>query len=138
MKRVEVAAGLLFDGQRVLACQRAAGGTHPGKWEFPGGKREPGETMAACLARELHEELGVRAGIGPEVWRTIFSYAAGEVELFFFAVEAIDRPPTNLAFGAIRWVTPTELTRLDLLEADRPLADRLLRGEIVLLRTAGT
>jgi 8-oxo-dGTP diphosphatase len=137
MKRVEVAAGLLFDGERVLACQRAAGGTHPGKWEFPGGKREAGETMRACLARELFEELGVEATIGAELWRTVHSYAAGEVELLFFAVAAIDRPPANLAFGAIHWVTPLELTRLDLLEADRPLADRLLRAEIVLPRTAG-
>jgi 8-oxo-dGTP diphosphatase len=137
MKRIQVAAGILFDGERILACQRAAGGTHPGKWEFPGGKREAGETMQECLTRELLEELGVRANVGPEVWRTAHSYGAGEVELFFYAVEAIDRPPENRAFAAIRWVTPAELARLDLLEADRPLAERLARDDTTLARTAG-
>ena len=55
----------------------------------------------------------------------------------FAEVEAIDRAPANLAFGAVRWVTPVELARLDLLEADHPLAGRLARGEITLPRTAG-
>jgi 8-oxo-dGTP diphosphatase len=137
MKRVQVAAGILFDGERVLACQRAAGGTHPGKWEFPGGKREGGETMPECLARELFEELDVRASIGAEVWRTTHSYGAGDVELFFYGVEAIDRPPANRAFATILWVSPADLARLDLLEADLPLADRLARGTLALPRTRG-
>jgi 8-oxo-dGTP diphosphatase len=135
MKRIQVGAGILFDGERILACQRAAGGTHPGKWEFPGGKREPGETMEECLARELLEELGVRATVGLQVWHASHRYEGGEVELFFYAVEEIDRPPTNRAFAAIRWVSPAELARLDLLEADRPLADRLAGAEIPLTLT---
>jgi 8-oxo-dGTP diphosphatase len=135
MKRIQVGAGILFDGSHVLACQRAEGGTHPGKWEFPGGKREAGETMQGCLARELHEELGVRARVGHEVWRTLHRYEAGEVELFFYSVEEIDRRPTNRAFADIRWVSPVELARLDLLDADRPLADRLGSGEIHLAHT---
>jgi 8-oxo-dGTP diphosphatase len=139
MRGVEVAAGVLFDGARVLACQRAEGGTHPGKWEFPGGKREAGETLAQCLERELFEELGVRSRIGARLWQTSHLYpGAGAVEVSFFAVATVDRAPANRAFAAIRWVALEELADLDLLEADRPLVRQLAGGELALSRTRGT
>ncbi len=69
-----VVAAVIQHGGRVLICQRRKGDTFGLKWEFPGGKVSPGESPAAALARELEEELGVRARIGPEIGRTRHKY----------------------------------------------------------------
>jgi 8-oxo-dGTP diphosphatase len=130
---VQVAAGLLVRGDTVLACQRPSDQAHPGKWEFPGGKLEPGETLADCLRRELHEELGIDAEIGAEVWRTEHSYPGREpVALTFFAVPAFRGVLQNRVFADIRWVEIAALAKLDFLEADRDLINRLVHGEIAM------
>src|SRR5690606_17197373 len=59
-----VAAAILRRGDTVLVCRRRTTDSHPGKWEFPGGKIEPGESPADCVQREVAEELGVEATIG--------------------------------------------------------------------------
>ncbi len=133
MAAVEVAAGLLVRGRVVLACQRAPRSAHAGKWEFPGGKREPGESMEDCLRRELREELGIDAQIGGAVWRAEHSYPGREpIALVFFVVRAYRGAQQNRAFAEIRWVDVGELPRLDFLDADRELIERLVRGEIAL------
>lgn len=130
---VEVAAGLLVRADTVLACQRPSDQAHPGKWEFPGGKREPGETLAECLRRELHEELGIEAEIGREVWRSAHTYPGREpLALTFFAVPTFRGALQNRVFADIRWVRIAALAELDFLEADRELVDRLARGEVTL------
>ena len=62
LKSVEVVAGLIFDQDRLLVCQRDSRGSFALKWEFPGGKLEPGEEYEGALRRELKEELGIEAG----------------------------------------------------------------------------
>src|SRR5512142_2373992 len=82
-----VVAALLVENNRLLICQRSAAGEFPGKWEFPGGKMEPGEQAAQALRRELEEELGIAAEIGEELWRNEYQYPNRPVvELLFFAV----------------------------------------------------
>jgi 8-oxo-dGTP diphosphatase len=123
---VHVGAGIIVRAGRVLACQRRADQSHPGKWEFPGGKREAGETMAECLRRELREELGIEAAIGAEVWRAEHTYPGRPpVVLAFFRVDAFVGEPRNLVFADVRWVAVAELGVLDFLEADRELIARL-------------
>jgi mutator protein MutT len=132
MAAVEVAAGLLARGGAILACQRGPG-RHAGKWEFPGGKREPGESMVECLRRELREELGIEAEVGEEVWRTEHAYPDGApIALVFFAVRNYRGVPQNRAFAAIRWVDVAALGELDFLQADRELVDHLVHGELVI------
>ncbi|MGH7790092.1 MAG: (deoxy)nucleoside triphosphate pyrophosphohydrolase [Candidatus Binatia bacterium] len=123
-----VSAAILVRNGRVLACQRRDDQTHPGGWEFPGGKRELGETMAECLRRELREELGIEATIGREVWRTEHHYPGGSVALVFFHVSGFAGEIRNLVFADLRWVTVEELAGLDVLEADRGLVERLRGG----------
>ncbi len=127
-----VTAGVLTDGERVLVCQRRAGGPHALAWEFPGGKVEPGESPEAGLARELREELGIQAAIGPEMFRTEHAYPGGpEVRLVFFQVVAYSGAPVNLAFERIAWVRPADLVADDFLDADRSFVRGLQRAGIV-------
>lgn len=84
---VDVAVGVLIDRDgRFLLCSRPQGKVYAGYWEFPGGKLEPGETVAQALARELHEELGITIGV-PQPWReTVVDYEHARVRLHFCKV----------------------------------------------------
>lgn len=126
-----VTAGILTDGERVLVCQRKAGDRFGLKWEFPGGKVEAGETPAACLRRELAEELGIDADVGPEVHRTDYRYPNGvTVRLLFFKIFRYAGVPENREFERFVWAPLEELSTFDFLEADREVVDRLARGEV--------
>lgn len=130
---IEVTAGILTADGRVLACQRRVGQAHAGKWEFPGGKRERGETIEECLRRELREELGIEAELGEMVWRTNYNYPGrAPIALVFFTVPRYRGTLENREFADIRWVDFAELATLDFLDADRELIDRLVRGEIAI------
>jgi 8-oxo-dGTP diphosphatase len=125
---LEVAAGVLVRGDAVLVCQRNAAGSHPLKWEFPGGKRHPDESLPQCLKRELHEELAIDAVVGDELWRTRHYYQPDRaVDLFFF-LAMFTGEPTNRVFAAVRWVTGGSLHSLDFLDADRALVSLLQGG----------
>jgi len=127
-RRLRVSAGLILRDGRILICQRAAGDAFPLKWEFPGGKVEEGEEPAAALARELREELGIRATVGPEVARVRHAYPGGpEVELFFFTVPTFAGEPVNRGFAAVEWAPLAALSAYDFLEADRPLVNQMTR-----------
>ena len=111
----------------ILACRRAADERHhPGKWEFPGGKVEPGESLSECLRRELQEELGIIAQIGSALATSQHQYAGRDaVEITFFEVREFEGTPTNLVFGEMRWVEIENLLGLDFLEADREFVEQL-------------
>lgn len=126
-----VTAGILTEGERILVCQRKAGDRFGLKWEFPGGKVEAGETPETCLRRELVEELGIDAEVGPEVHRTDYRYPNGvTVRLLFFRILGYAGAPQNLEFQQFVWARPDELPGFDFLEADREVVDRLTRGEV--------
>src|SRR6478672_5318570 len=120
-----VIAAIVRDG-KVLIAQRRANDSFAGFWEFPGGKREPGESIEECLRRDLREELGIDAELGEVVWRTEHTYPGrAPVALVFFAVRGYRGAPVNRAFAEIRWVDVSALAGLDFLDADRELIDRL-------------
>jgi len=123
-----VAAVIVRDG-KVLLCQRRAEQEFPLKWEFPGGKIEPGEETTAALRRELAEELGIEAEIGPEIARFGYKYPTKDVHLIFFKVDTYQGEPTNKVFAQIRWIPLKMLAIYDLLEADYLVLDRI--GEAV-------
>src|SRR5206468_11634339 len=88
---IRVVAGVLVRDGKALVCKRSPVRPHAGKWEFPGGKAEPGETLAETLRRELREELGIVAEIGEELWRTRHDYpGCSPGELHFLAVVAFE------------------------------------------------
>lgn len=103
----------------ILIGQRKPRGRHALKWEFPGGKVEPGETARDALVRELREELGIEARIGDEIERYDFSYSAGHVtRLIFFHVAEFTGEPANLDFAQIAWASRNRLPDYDFLEGD--------------------
>lgn len=125
---IEVAAGLLRDGDRILVCQRLATAVHPLRWEFPGGKLEPGESPDACLERELREELGIDATIGARLASVEYVYADGpHVRVHFFEIASHRGVVTNRVFERIDWREIGRLSELDFLDADRPLVELLRR-----------
>lgn len=120
---VVTAAVIERDGCFLMT--RRLEGTHlAGAWEFPGGKCDAGESLAACLARELREELGVHADIGREIFTVDHAYPERTVRLHFFEVVIHDEPQPLLG-QAMRWVTRAELRLLELPEADRGLVELL-------------
>jgi 8-oxo-dGTP diphosphatase len=131
MKRV-VAALILVD-DRILICQRTAQQAMPLKWEFPGGKIEAGETDEAALRRELEEELGILAVIGPKVTRIRHTYSnGGVVELNFFVVEEFTGAIENRIFHDVRWTKKEDLPGYDFLEADVTLVKDIASGKVAL------
>ena len=128
---IAVVAALVWRQGQLLICQRKPTDPFAGKWEFPGGKIEPGEEPRAALERELLEELGIRAVVGEELWRTEHQYPGHPaVLLLFYAVSVFEGSPQNRVFQQIRWVLARDLAGYDFLEADRPLINKLSAGEI--------
>jgi 8-oxo-dGTP diphosphatase len=129
---LKVVAALIESEGRVLVCQRRRGDRFALLWEFPGGKVEPGEELSAALARELNEELGVEAPVGPEVYRTSFQYREmqNSTEIVFFAAAARPEQVQNLAFEQIEWRAPQTLAELEFLPADRDLVGLLASGSL--------
>ena len=122
--RVIVAAAIVHDG-RVLACERAAPPEVAGRWEFPGGKVEPGETDAQALARECAEELGVRVAVGSRVGPDV-PLAHGRAVLRVFTVTLLDGDePRALEHTAMRWLAADELDSVPWLPADKPIVAEL-------------
>jgi len=131
-----VVAALIESEGKLLVCQRRRGSKFELQWEFPGGKVEPGEALEAALARELQEELGVAALIGPEVHHLQHQYrqSGQPFELVFFAASAAPGDVKNLEFERIEWREAQFLPELNFLEADRDLIAKLASGEIQLPR----
>ena len=123
---LRVVAAVLYDAAgRVLIAQRPAGKFLAGKWEFPGGKLEPGESPEQGLARELAEELGVEVQRCRPLVSLRHDYPDRRIELATLLVERYAGEPAGREGQALKWVAPPELYTLDLLPADRPIVDRL-------------
>jgi len=119
-------------GTEVLVCQRRADQPMGLKWEFPGGKIEPGETAEQALKRELDEELGIEAEIGPRVAQLRHRYRnGGAIDLQFFAVRSFSGEIANRIFNEIRWSSLQELPNFDFLAADLGLIRDLAEGKLL-------
>lgn len=119
-------------GREVLICQRRADQPMSLKWEFPGGKIEPGESSEAALARELNEELGIDAEIGRRVANVRHKYRnGGSIDLQFFVVESFAGEMENRIFNEVRWSPLTSLPGYDFLAADLGLIRDLSEGRLI-------
>ena len=126
MTTIVVAAAVVERDNRFLVTKRPAGVHLAGLWEFPGGKCEPGEDHATCLARELREELAVDAQIGAYILKTMHEYAKRRVELHFFRCKIAGEPRPQ-AGQEMRWVARADLAALEFPPADAELIRWLTR-----------
>ena len=117
-KHIHVTCAIIEREGRVLATQRSAAMNMPHKWEFPGGKIDPGETAEECLRRELLEEIGIQARIGRSLPASTHQYPTFTITLYPF-VCAIEEGEIFLhEHAALLWLPPSQLHTLDWAEAD--------------------
>ena len=128
---IQVAAAVVRRGGRVLLTRRPPGGPFGLKWEFPGGKLEPGETAEQALVRELREELGVGSVPRGTLAVETHEYAHGFlVELHFVGCELDSLDFTcSPEVHEVRWGRPSEVDPAEMLEADRGFLAALVKAE---------
>ena len=127
-----VVAGLIVgDDGRMLITQRRADQALGGRWEFPGGKVEPGEAPVDALVRELREEIGVTVSVG-RIWDVLFhAYPEFDLVMLVYGCRILAAPdggpsaPRAVEVADLAWVAAGDLAAWDILPADRPLVDRL-------------
>ena len=124
-------AALIRHEGRMLIAQRQNSGRFANKWEFPGGKVDPGETPPQALRRELEEELGLRAEIGPLYSETVYIHEQGQIRQFTYWVDLPARPePIQLTeHQAAVWITAAELPDYEFAGADCAVVERLLADQ---------
>lgn len=120
---VPVACALIERDGRLLVAQRPPGKKRAGKWEFPGGKLEAGETADFALVREIREELGLDIQVGKRLAAVRHDYGDAVIELLPYRCALTSGEPHPHEHTAIRWCTREEIAALDLAEADRPVFD---------------
>jgi 8-oxo-dGTP diphosphatase len=122
---IEVAAGIIRRDGHILIARRPADSHLGGLWEFPGGTREPGETLEECLVREIREELDFTVRVERHALAVTQSYPDRDVHLHFFECVPVAGSPAALGCQEFRWVAPPELDGYEFPPADRTMLERL-------------
>ena len=126
MKKIEVVAAIVQDGEKIFATQRGYGEFKDG-WEFPGGKIEPGESKETALARELKEELDMEVEIG-ELFETVeYDYPSFHLTMHCFKCKLSGSHVTLLEHEAAKWLKAKELDSVKWLPADEEIINELKR-----------
>jgi len=118
---LNVVAALILKEGKILLCRRPAHKARALKWEFVGGKVEPGESREEALVRECREELNIELSVGELLAQTVHQYPDLSVQLHLFLSRIREGIPQRLEHEEIRWVRPEDVGNYDLCEADREL-----------------
>ncbi|WP_231490524.1 (deoxy)nucleoside triphosphate pyrophosphohydrolase [Pedobacter sp. Leaf170] len=123
---LEVTCAIIFKDNHVLIAQRSANMILPLKWEFPGGKVEAGESKAACLAREIKEELSLEISIGKGLTDVIHHYSDFSLRLYPFICEYESGELNAIEHMQVKWEKIANLMAYDWAAADVPVVKELM------------
>lgn len=123
---IKVTAAIFVQNDKILIAQRKAGDKLEYKWEFPGGKINPGETPEECLARELKEEFLVESSIGDFFGESIYHYNHGAIQLLAYWVSFNEGELKPTVHEKVLWVSPCDLDKYEFCPADIPLVKKLM------------
>jgi 8-oxo-dGTP diphosphatase len=124
---LKVTAAVIEKDGKILIAKRKKGDLHGGRWEFPGGKIDSGETPEECLRRELKEELGIEAEIGDFICASNFKYMLVPLELLVYKASHISGQFQALDHDELRWVEPSDLNKYDFVKADVTVVNKLMK-----------
>lgn len=124
---VEVAAALIWQGDKFMICQRPAHKGNALLWEFVGGKAEKGETLEQTLIRECKEELDVTVSVGEKFIETEHQYPDIKVHLTVFNAKIESGEPKLLEHNDMKWITPEEIPMYDFCPADKVILDKIIK-----------
>jgi mutator protein MutT len=127
---IEVSAALIFRAGKLLIAQRHAKSHLGGLWEFPGGKREAGETFEQCLVREIREELGVEISVGKLFDEISHDYPEKSVHLKFYICQILSGEPQPLDCAAVKWIEKSALAAHEFPAADEQLLEKLKKPQL--------
>ena len=118
MKRIDVTCAIIVENGNVLACQRGVNSDHPYEWEFPGGKVEPGEGLAACIVREIKEELLIDVDVVKILAPVDHNYATKKITLIPCICTIINGQPKVTEHEALKWLPLAQFLSLKWSDAD--------------------
>lgn len=122
----EVAAALIWNGDKFMICQRPLHKSNALLWEFVGGKLEKGETKEEALVRECMEELGITVAVGEEFFDIVHTYPDITVHLTLFNATIADGTPKLIEHNDIRWITPAEIPEYKFCKADDAILKKII------------
>ncbi len=124
-----IGVAVIWNNQgKILIDRRRLGGLLGGLWEFPGGKIEIGETMKACIVREIREELAIEVEVGDHLITIDHSYSHFRVTLNVYHCHHLSGEPQPLECDEIRWVTVDEIDQFPFPEANIQIIEALRRN----------
>ena len=123
----EVVAALIWDGNKFMACQRPAHKARGLKWEFVGGKVEPGETMEQALQRECAEELAIQVTVGGQFMQEYHDYPDMLIRLTLFHCTIPSGVPQALEHQDLRWIHPSQIGDFQFCPADKDFLKEIQR-----------
>lgn len=121
----DIAAGVIWRGAQILIARRPPTGLLGGLWEFPGGKREPAESLEECLVREVREELGIDIEVDQLLSTVRHAYTHFRITLHAFHCRYISGEPQAIGCTAWKWVTPQQLDQYAFPAANRAIIESL-------------
>lgn len=129
MRAIQVAAGIVIQGQQVLIARRHAHQHQGERWEFPGGKLEIGESPLDALKREMQEEVAIEVIEAEPFLTTAYTYPDAIVELHFFKVMQFGGTPLHQEDQVMRWVPMSELNQYAFPDANQVIVRALLSAD---------
>jgi len=125
-KLLKIVAGVIVDdSNKILLAQRNDGKNMAGKWEFPGGKVEAGETKKEALRRELREELDIECKIGDYIGSSVYNYDDFTVDLHLYFADILDGEIQAVEHKKIAWTEIDTIENYDIPQANFPLINKI-------------